>query len=665
MMKRLKRFLRYQRNLLKFQVERFIVRGPFHRLFVIIVSIAFISISSGILTFGLIGGFPSVGDAIWWAFLRLTDPGYLGDDNGLARRTVSTVLTVLGYVFFLGALVAIMTQWLNQTLNRLQSGFTPITQRGHIVILGWTPQTPILVQELVGSEARVKRFLSRRGARQRLRIAILAEAVNPEMVQELKERLGDRWDHRQIILRSGTPLRVEHLRRVDAFHAAAIIIPADDFSAQDAELTDARAIKTLLAIEHSSRGAPVAEKPRIVTELFDAHKAGIARQAYTGQLEILASDAMISRLLVQTIRHPGLSYVYSELLRHTDGNELYVRECHECEGQSWSELQTQFTRVIPIGVSYATYGVYRTSLNPDPDTLIGPDAHVIFLAPDYEATRIENQQPVKSSSEYRLRLREIDLRLNDPSVHRRVLILGWNRSTPALIQAFDLMCGEQFEVDILSSESEAKRIRETVRYGVSIEHLSLRHLEGDYTSATDLSAVHPEAYDHVLLLAADWTASEAGSDARTILGFLVLQETLAGKKERPLTLVELMDPANETLIERHPHEVLVTPVMLSRLLTHMTIRRELRSVFETLLGAVGPKIVFRPADEFGLVHQSVGFKDLQRKLAESGEIPLGLYVQTHKNANAQIMLNPDRDRRWTLQNGDAIITLTKGDTSRH
>ena len=660
MMKRLKRFLRYQRNLMKFQVERFIVRGPFHRLFVIIVGIALISISTGGITFALVGGFPSIGDAIWWAFLRLTDPGYLGDDNGLARRIVSTILTVLGYVVFLGALVAIMTQWLNQTLNQLQSGFTPIAQRGHIVILGWTSQTPMLVQELVGSEARVKRFLSRRGERQRLRIAILAETVNPAMVQELKERLGARWDHRQIILRSGTPLRVEHLRRVDAFHAAAIIIPADDFSAQDADITDARAIKALLAIEHSSRGASIEEKPRIVAELFDAHKAPIARQAYTGQLEILSSDVMISRLLVQTIRHPGLSYVYSELLTHTDGNEIYVSECDGCEGLSWGELQAQFTRVIPIGVSYATHGVYRTALNPDSDTLIGPDAHVIFLAPDYEATKPENQGPVKTKTDYRLRLREIVLRLHDPTVHRRVLILGWNRSTPALIQAFDWMCGEQFEVDILSSESEAERIRATERYGVHIERLSLRHLEGDYTSATDLSAVHPETYDHVLLLAVDWTVSEAESDARTILGFLVLQETLAHKTKRPLTLVELMDPANETLIERLPHEVLVTPVILSRLLTHMTIRRELRSVFETLLGAVGPGIVFRPADEFGLVNHTIGFEDLQRKLAESGELPLGLYVQTHKDSKAQIVLNPDRDRRWTLQSGDAIITLTKG-----
>ena len=42
-------------------------------------------------------------EAIWWAFLRITDTGYLGDDVGHVRRSVSGVLTVLGAVIFLGA----------------------------------------------------------------------------------------------------------------------------------------------------------------------------------------------------------------------------------------------------------------------------------------------------------------------------------------------------------------------------------------------------------------------------------------------------------------------------------------------------------------------------------------------------------------------------------
>ena len=57
-------------------------------------------------------GFDEAGESIWWAFPRLTDPGYLGDDEGLVGRSVSTVVTVLGYLLLLGLLIAIFTQLL-------------------------------------------------------------------------------------------------------------------------------------------------------------------------------------------------------------------------------------------------------------------------------------------------------------------------------------------------------------------------------------------------------------------------------------------------------------------------------------------------------------------------------------------------------------------------
>ncbi|HSR41137.1 MAG TPA: hypothetical protein VLL48_03170 [Longimicrobiales bacterium] len=41
-------------------------------------------------------GFEAFGEAVWWATVRLTDPGYLGEDAGAVSRTLSTGLTVSG-----------------------------------------------------------------------------------------------------------------------------------------------------------------------------------------------------------------------------------------------------------------------------------------------------------------------------------------------------------------------------------------------------------------------------------------------------------------------------------------------------------------------------------------------------------------------------------------
>ena len=112
---------------LTFRVERLLVRGAHYRLLVIAAAIGLISILGGALVVWAGTGFGDFSEAVWWAFLRLTDPGYLGDDAGTVNRIVSTVLTILGYVVFLGALVAVMTQWLDDRMERLEAGLTPAT----------------------------------------------------------------------------------------------------------------------------------------------------------------------------------------------------------------------------------------------------------------------------------------------------------------------------------------------------------------------------------------------------------------------------------------------------------------------------------------------------------------------------------------------------------
>ena len=157
--------LRRLLNRLKFELERFVVRSPLHRLLFIALLIGAVSLGAGLLAHRTGGPFASTGDAVWWAFLRLTDPGYLGDDQGAVLRTISTVVTVVGYVLFLGALIAIMTQWLNATMQQLESGLTPIAANDHVLILGYSSRTAAIVRELLVSEGRVERFLQARGAR--------------------------------------------------------------------------------------------------------------------------------------------------------------------------------------------------------------------------------------------------------------------------------------------------------------------------------------------------------------------------------------------------------------------------------------------------------------------------------------------------------------------
>ena len=187
-------------NHFKFFLETWLLRGARFQLLFIAILIVLVSVVAGALVFMFPSEFKWLGEAMWWAFLRLSDPGYLGDDKGLVLQFVSTIVTVLGYVLFMGALIAIMTQWLQRTIKKLESGLTPLTQNDHVLILGWTNRTATIVRELVMAGGRVKRFLRRIGA-SNLNIVILAEDVTTTLAYELREELGARWNEKQIVFR--------------------------------------------------------------------------------------------------------------------------------------------------------------------------------------------------------------------------------------------------------------------------------------------------------------------------------------------------------------------------------------------------------------------------------------------------------------------------------
>ena len=111
---------------IRFTFERLLLRGLHYRLAFAAAVIAFVAISAGLLVVLLDPKFQDVGEGVWWSFLRLSDPGYLGDDEGVASVSISTVVTVLGYVLFLGLLVAILTQWMNTLILRVESGTTRV-----------------------------------------------------------------------------------------------------------------------------------------------------------------------------------------------------------------------------------------------------------------------------------------------------------------------------------------------------------------------------------------------------------------------------------------------------------------------------------------------------------------------------------------------------------
>ena len=638
-------------------LERQFVKGTHYQLLFVIALIGVISLVGGLLV--LPAGDPegNVGESIWWAFLRLSDPGYLGDDEGTWRRIISTLLTVAGYVVFMGSMVAIITSWLNRKIRSLEQGLTRVTARNHIIILGWTNRTVHIAAELYQSSKRVKKFLKRHGARA-LKLIILSDDVNPFRLQELKDHplIGKRAN--EIVLRSGNAIDREHLQRVDCKYASAIIIPSQSNANKELITPDVETIKTLLTLNSEMQSQNGLDKmPYVVAEIQDENKVISAQRSYLGPLEVIPSDAILSRLIAQNLHHPGLSVVFNELLSHSLSNNLYALELPQAAGKTVSGLKPCFPRAILLGVVRENEGQLTPILNPGPDLVIAENDMLIFLAKKMEDIEIPPETIHKNAvivEPKTLKNRPVTGNYSGVS---KLLVLGWNHHVPALIKELGTYSNQEFHLTLASIRPMEERKSAINHILKSTKNITCTHVIVDFIGETVLRSLNPSAFDHILLLSSDRLPDEEEADARTIVGYTLLEEVLESVEKRPQIVMELNDPGNEKLISNFKSESIIGPLILSNLLATIAMRRELYTVYNELFTVNGAEIIFRSLDEYNLKAGKMTFIELEEHVEIYQDTLLGVYYDK-PDGEVDMQLNIPRYRAVNLTPQCRLVVLS-------
>lgn len=639
------------REALQFRIERFLLRGAHYRLGFIALLIGLVAVGGGLAVHWLAPGDLGGADAVWWAFLRLTDPGYLGDDEGVLRRLIATLITICGYVLFMGALIAIMTQWLEATVRRLERGETPIAMQGHVVILGTAHRVAPLIEELLFSETRLRRFLRQRRVGG-LRLVVMTDEVDAAFRSDLRTRLGPIWDEQRLILRSGSRVRLEHLERVDFSRAAALLLPAGDEA--DASERDAATIKALLTIIRHPLLHDVDLPPRLVAEVKDHRVLEIVRQSYRGQLDLVPGDLVVGRFLAHTIRHPGLSYVLRELLVNQSGNNLVFRSLPGLEGLRFLEAASRFTDAVLLGV--VRPGPHRSVpiLNPPADLRIEPGDVCVLVAESFEL-----EEPEATSGDPGLVQQGRRSVRAGLARQRRLLLLGWNTRVHDLLVELETYEEESYSVDAVSTRTVEERQSELAEAGYEPGRVALRHIHADSSLTEVHRRLDAAAYDVVVFVARGRTNSGEASDARTLLGYLALRAVHPTDRELPPIIVELLDEDDIHLFERRAGEVVLSSALLSHVLAQVALRPELGVVVEELFTVEGAELHFREAEELGALGRPIRFRELQERAWAQGELALGVRLSAGlREPDGGMVLNPGPDAMWTLGAEDAVLVLS-------
>lgn len=644
------------RRWFQFQLERFLLGGAVYRLLFIILCLGVLSIGCGYLLTWL--EHPpermTPGESVWWAFLRLTDPGYLGEDHGGVRRIISTVLTVLGYVLFLGALVATMTQGLNDQIRRLERGFTPVAMKNHIVILGWNASTPELVSELTLSEKGKRGFLERHGLRG-LMLAVLAEEVGPELEQALREQLGANYNRSITVLRSGSALQAAHLDRVDFRNAAAVVFsPPERLRDADEASDDAQLAKAVVTLRRQLRDQEHA--PYVIASVADPLKLALIRRSYRpGRTQLVSGTLIVARLMLRFIRYPGLTTVMSEVLSTSDGSELYLHPMQP----DWPRDAARLVRSIDNAIVFGF--------------LSRPPKDRETRYPGAGRFRVPAWAPIRDGDQIVVLAKDGELVLSDGGEHessvtplvvpeleerpRSLLMIGWNDRSAWFLAELEHTQRETWRVLVVSSVSLKDREAQLFQAGLTPKRLTLEQRFAEVTVVRELEQLPLLDFEAVMVMSSDRLESAEDADARTLLIHQLLRARLRDLgAPHWRVLVELRDPSNEGLFDRLDTEVVPSSVLVTHVLAQVALRPELRPVLDAVLDEHGPEIEIHPVSRWGLSHQSLTFGALVARGMAGGVIVLGIRVTDGAKA-PRVRLNLPRSETMQFTDSEELVVL--------
>ncbi|MGW7454317.1 CASTOR/POLLUX-related putative ion channel, partial [Streptomyces sp. NPDC054787] len=343
----------------------------------------------------------------------------LGGAVGSPLYVLASVTLALVALLFVSTLVSLITTGINERVLQLRRGHSTVLEAGHTVVLGWSYQVFPVVGELVAANANQRRSA----------IAVLAPKDKVEMEEEIATCVPDTGRTR-IICRNGTTTDPVVLARVSPQTAKAVLVLPPD-----GEEGDAHVVKTLLAL---GAAVPRAGDAVVVAAVRDTRNHVTARLAAGPGGHVLCVDDIVARLLVQTALQPGLSLVYQELLDFA-GDEFYTADVGGLAGRTFGEALLSFTTSSVVGLLRLDGTV---ALNPDPGTTIDPTERILLVSQDDDTA-------VQADAASCVDEEAIVTALPRAPLAERLLLLGWNRRAPLMVQQLDEYVGPGTTLDEL------------------------------------------------------------------------------------------------------------------------------------------------------------------------------------------------------------------------
>ncbi|MEU0224787.1 NAD-binding lipoprotein [Streptomyces sp. NPDC006284] len=556
----------------------------------------------------------------------------LGGATGTPLRVMMSVLLALVTLLYVSTLVGLVTTALTERLTALRRGRSTVLEHGHAVVLGWSEQVFTVVSELVAANANQRRAA----------VAVLADRDKTLMEEALSTKLGSAGRTR-LICRSGPPTDPTVLPLTSPATAGVVLVLPHDEPEADAEV-----VRTLLALRAALAG--VAHRPPVVAAVRDERYRLAARLAAGPGGIVLESDTVTARLIVQAARRPGLSLVHQELLDFA-GDEFYLVGAGPLTGRPFGDALLSYPTSSVVGLVRAGTPL----LSPPPETPLTPgDLLVVITEDDDTAWTADCAELVEEAA--------IASGPPTPARAERVLLLGWNRRAPLMVDQLRRRALPGSVVDVVAEPGEVtdRQVEESGEGGGTGLSLTLHH--GDITRPETLRRLDVHSYDSVIVLGRDPDRGQPSEDPdnRTLVTLLLLRrlEETSGR-ELPV-VTELIDDRNRPLAPIGPGaDVIISGKLIGLLMAQISQNRHLAAVFEELFSADGAGVRLRPAEDYVPTGRETTFATVVAAARRRGECAIGYRSRGGSTTSPGygVRINPPKDERRRWAAGDEVVVI--------
>lgn len=570
---------------------------------------------------------------MWMMLLRTLDSGTMGGDVGTDEYLGAMLLVTFGGIFLVSILIGIINNGIQARVEDLRRGRSVVVERGHTVILGWSPNIFTVLAELVAANEN----------HPNQRIAILADRDKVLMDEEVRTHVPDTKTTR-IVCRTGNPIEPTDLNIVNPQNARAIIVLSPETENPDSEV-----IKTLLALMHSPTRR--AEPYHIVTEIRDSKTMALAEIVGRGEAQFVRADELVNHILVQTCRQTGLSSVCNELLGF-EGDEIYFFDVPELVGKTFQDALFTLSNATLMGI-WTKDG--RARMNPPCDLLIEQGDQMIVVAADDVAPQLAPFEPAQIDTG------AIVTKPPASPLPDCMLMLNWNAHAFQVISELDQYVMPNSTMTVVTDDPDIES--ELVEQRARLKNMRVQVQVGDATDRQVLDRLELAAYNHLIVLGSEQHGDLHQADARTLITLLHLRD-LRERNQYTFSIVsEMLDSRNRGLAQvTRADDFVVSDQLASAMLAQVAENKHLIQVFEELFNPEGSELYLRPIGDYIVPDHPVNFYTLLEAARRRNQVAVGYLLYEKRSdaaSNYGVSLNPRKDQVLQFSSRDQLVVLAE------